>query len=591
MKIVNFIKIVLLLTLLSVSSYSIGQTETSQVSRVQRAIYIYNLAQQVSWPTDLNNTIRTGVLGPDRATTDFKAMAQIRQIQSLPVDVVNFLSVKDIENIDILYVNRTYNFQMPYILQSVKDQGILVISEDYTFNASMINIVKVGNTFRHQINEQLLMDNCFAFAPSLKSFAIETSEKWMSLFQVSQDSLEVSRKKVRVKDSLILLKEGELLHKNEQIDTIQKIVKKKNNSIKELLAIDEIRKKTIQEKREIAQDLETKIAYQIRELEQQDSILLLRSQELTIGQDSINRQKAAILIQEEELNKQSFELTLRENINWLLAIIAGLLLIAGFIAYKNYRNKDRLSKELISKNAKITLQSEELRQKNEDLEQFAYIASHDLQEPLNTISSFIGLIKNDYKEHFDDIGKQSLDFIEDASTRMTKLIEVLLEYSRIGKGRIFTPVNCDQLMQDLEKDISLLIKQKQATILYTNMPTVSGSEIELRLLFQNLVTNALKFCPNDRLPLLKIDVIKTTSTEDPNEEVWQFSFKDNGIGIEKEHQERIFSIFQRLHTSEEYDGTGIGLAHCKKIVAIHRGEIWLDSAVNVGSTFYFTIPC
>lgn len=587
---VQTLKLALLLVLMSVSAFSFAQ-EAAQVSRVQRSIYVFNLAEQVRWPADSGTTFNIGILGPDRTVIDFKAMAQKRQIKSLPVKVTNFLAVKDIKSIQILYVHSKYNFQMPYILQSIKGKGILVISEDYTFNAAMVNMVKVGNTFRHQINAPLLKESGFVAAPSLESFAIKSSEKWQSLFQQTQDSLAITKQRNRVKDSLIVEQEKEITSQNEIIDTIQQIVKYKDNSIQELLAKDEIQKKTIAEKRAIALALETEIENQIAELSRQDTILQLRAQEIISRQDSIESQKLSIRRQKEDLEKQSFELSLRENMNWLLGLVVLLLSIAGFVVYKSFRKKDALSKELIAKNDKITVQRESLRQKNEELEQFAYIASHDLQEPLNTISSFIGLIRTDYKDKFDDVGKQSLDFIQDASERMAKLIEVLLEYSRIGRDRDFTTVDSNQLVQDLEKDIAALITRKKATITYSNLPTVQGSEMELRLLFQNLITNALKFQPEGRLPVLKIDAIQTTAAENPQQQVWQFSFTDNGIGIRKDHQERIFSIFQRLHTQEEYEGTGIGLAHCKKIVTIHQGDLWLESEVGTGSTFYFTIPC
>ena len=567
-----------------------AQTSPEQVSRVQRAIYVFNIAQQVNWSPQSGDTFKIGVLGPDRTIIDFKSIAQKRQIQSKSVEVFNFLSVKDIADIDVLYVNKKYNFQMPYIIQSLQGKGVLIMSEGYAFNASMINIIRVGNTFRHQINEELLRSNNFVIAPSLKFYAIKTSQKWQSLFIEAQDSLNLARQNVKRKDSLIIAHQREINSKNEIIDTIQEIVKLKDDSIQDLLDEDEIQKQTIKEKREITKELEIENESQLEELERRERILAQNAKEIERNQDSINNQNLNLSVQKKTLDEQSVALSLRENINWLLGIIALLFLVAGFIVYKNYQSKSKLAKQLTLQNAKILAQAEELSQKNEDLEQFAYIASHDLQEPLNTISSFIGLIKNDYGEQFDDLGKQSLVFIEEASERMTKLINVLLEYSRIGKTRNFTSVDCNKIVQDVEKDIYTLIKRKKATITNTKLPILMGSEIELRLLFQNLITNALKFCPEDKNPTLKIEVIKTASLENLDEHVWQFSFTDNGIGIRKDHQERIFSIFQRLHTTDQYKGTGIGLAHCKKIVGIHKGNIWVTSKINEGSTFYVTIP-
>ncbi|WP_339845600.1 YfiR/HmsC family protein [uncultured Dokdonia sp.] len=589
-KLLMALKIMVALIIFGSSTQIQAQTSIEQVSRVQRAIYVFNIAQQVNWSPQSGDTFKIGVLGPDRTIIDFKSIAQKRQIQSKPVEIINFLTVKDIADVDILYVNKKYNFQMPYILQSSEGKGILVMSEGYAFNASMINIVRVGNTFRHQINEELLRSNDFVIAPSLKFYAIKTSQKWQSLFIEAQDSLNLAKQIAKRKDSLIIAHQREINNKNEIIDTIQEIVKLKNNSIQDLLDEDEIQKQTIEEKQEIAKELEVENESQLEELERRQRILVQNAEEIERNQDSIDNQNLNLSVQKKVLDEQSVELSLRENINWLLGIIALLFLVAGFVIYKNYQSKSNLAKQLALQNAKIQAQAEELSQKNEDLEQFAYIASHDLQEPLNTISSFIGLIRNDYSAQFDDLGNQSLEFIEEASERMAKLINVLLEYSRIGKTRSFKQVDCNKLVEDLEKDIYSLIKRKKASITYAKLPILMGSEVELRLLFQNLITNALKFCAEGTSPTLHIEVSKTASLENPNEKMWQFSFKDNGIGIRKDHQERIFSIFQRLHTTDQYKGTGIGLAHCKKIVGIHKGNIWVTSKINEGSTFYFTIP-
>ncbi|WP_299151086.1 YfiR/HmsC family protein [uncultured Dokdonia sp.] len=586
----SFLKSVIIIFFLGALASMSAQQNTSQVSRVQRAIYIFNIAQQVSWPEQLDERFKIGVLGPDRTLIDLRAMAQKRKIQERQVSVSNFLSIKDIQDVDVLYVNRKYNYQMPYILQSLENKGILVIAEDYLFNSSMINIVSVGDTFRHQLNEGLLSQNDFIIAPSLQSYAIASSEKWQALFQEAQDSLQAVLENAKQKDELINRQEQELVSQNEIIDTIQEIVKYKDSSIQELQETDKQQKKTIEKTQEITEELEDKVKNQLIELDEQQVTLRNSAKEIETRQDSIEVQKVNISDQKKVLLEQSSELNLRTTINWLLTGIALLFLIAGFVLYKNYRTKKKLIEQLTLQNTTILEQKEELSQKNEDLEQFAYIASHDLQEPLNTISSFIGLIRGDYGEQFDEVGLQSLEFIEEASDRMAKLINMLLEYSRIGKTRVFTQVDTHKVLQDLEKDITSLVTRTGGTINYTQLPVVSGSEVELRLLFQNLITNALKFCPEDRRPILNISTTKVSNVDNPSQGMWQFSFSDNGIGIHQAHQDRIFSIFQRLHTNDEYEGTGIGLAHCKKIVSIHKGSIWLDSELGKGTTFYFTIP-
>jgi len=224
-----------------------------------------------------------------------------------------------------------------------------------------------------------------------------------------------------------------------------------------------------------------------------------------------------------------------------------------------------------------------LEQKNKELEQFSYITSHDLQEPLRTISSFYEILNTEYKDKFDDDAKQIFKFIKSASNRMSELIKNLLDYSRIGYSEELRAVDINFIIRAIKTDLNSLILLKNATILYDNLPTIKVYPNVMRLLFQSLISNGLKFSKKDVAPIINI------SAEQKNNN-WEFSIKDNGIGIAEEHQKKIFAIFQKLHLKEEYEGTGIGLAHCQKIVGLHDGEIWVKSKPNEGSTFYFTIP-
>ena len=226
--------------------------------------------------------------------------------------------------------------------------------------------------------------------------------------------------------------------------------------------------------------------------------------------------------------------------------------------------------------------SEDLMRSNKELEQFAYIASHDLQEPLRTISNYIGLLDEKYKEKSDEETNEFSGYIVEASTRMKTLISDLLEYSRVGTNSAISEIDCNKLLQEVLKDLNLDIQESGAKINSEKLPVINGY-VYLKSLFQNLLSNAIKFRKNDIHPIINITV------QDKNTE-WLFGIKDNGIGIEKNYYDRIFVIFQRLHTRVEYPGTGMGLAYCKKIVELHKGKIWVESEFGKGSTFYFTIP-
>jgi PAS domain S-box-containing protein len=224
----------------------------------------------------------------------------------------------------------------------------------------------------------------------------------------------------------------------------------------------------------------------------------------------------------------------------------------------------------------------QLETKNKELEQFTYIASHDLQEPLITLRSLIDLIKEESRDAMDTKTKNAFGYISDTTLRMSELIKGLLDYGRIGQNRVLKTVDCQRLVNEVQKDLATRILETKAVIEVEKLPEIQGYEIEMRMLFQNLIVNALKFQRPGQNPLIQISAQKEG-------EFWLFAVADNGIGIEEENKDRIFTIFQRLHKRAEYEGTGIGLAHCRKIVELHWGKIWVESKQNEGIVFYFTI--
>jgi PAS domain S-box-containing protein len=235
----------------------------------------------------------------------------------------------------------------------------------------------------------------------------------------------------------------------------------------------------------------------------------------------------------------------------------------------------------IEKTLKKTL--DELERSNKELEQFAYVASHDLQEPLRMVASYTQLLEMRYKDKLDSDANDFINYAVDGANRMQRLINDLLVYSRVGtRGKPLEPVDSQSALGQAIVNLEVFISENQAIITNDDLPPVIADSIQLVQLFQNLVDNAIKF-RSDKTPYIHVSV-----KQEGNE--WVFSVRDNGIGIAPQYKERIFVIFQRVHSREEYSGTGMGLAICKKIVERHSGRIWVDSKPGEGSTFYFTIP-
>lgn len=229
----------------------------------------------------------------------------------------------------------------------------------------------------------------------------------------------------------------------------------------------------------------------------------------------------------------------------------------------------------------IREKSEELERSNKELEQFAYIASHDLQEPLRMVTSYLQLLEKKYKDKLDQDANDFIHFAVDGSARMKTLIFSLLDYSRVNRVKPLEDINLDELLKNVLHDLEVQIQENKAIITVEPLPAIYGDKLLINQLFQNLISNAVKF-KGERNPEIII-----SGKKEQNE--YLFSVKDNGIGIQKEYASKLFVIFQRLNTKDQYPGTGIGLAICKKIVEKHGGKIWFESEFGQGTTFYFTL--
>ncbi len=272
--------------------------------------------------------------------------------------------------------------------------------------------------------------------------------------------------------------------------------------------------------------------------------------------------------------------------NWASAMGSLLVIMIGGVVGHLRDLFGKLSNELAErKRAEGELQKvmKELERSNTEFEQFAYVASHDLREPLRMVSSFMELLEKRAGNHLDADSKEYIHYAIDGAKRMQNLIDALLIYSRVGtQGRSFAPTDCDEVLSQTLENLQLKVNESGAEIVADPLPVVMADDVQLLQLFQNLISNAIKF-QNDSQPKIRVGVKE-------ERHLYEFSIMDNGIGIDPQNADRIFEMSQRLHPQDEYPGAGIGLATCKKIVERHGGRIWVDSELGKGSTFFFTLP-
>jgi len=304
----------------------------------------------------------------------------------------------------------------------------------------------------------------------------------------------------------------------------------------------------------------------------------------------IQEQEIAILKTENELLGKNKKIQKQQMYIFAFGLFALVMFLWWYKNKLNYQN--RMNQFLEEKNAILNQKSEEIQIKNkqlehsnEDLAQFAYVASHDLKEPLRMINSYTSLLERRYNDKFDDTGKEFMHYITDACSRMQTLLDDLLDFSRAGTQAAPTEfVAVSNVMVYVEANLRHRLQTLNATLVVNdkNLPAVKAHRTQLLQLLQNLVSNGVKF-KGERDPKVIVDCVK-------EDDQYVISVKDNGIGISKENLEKVFEMFRRLHTRDEYEGTGIGLATCKRIVTSWGGDIWVESKEGEGSTFSFSVP-
>ncbi len=315
--------------------------------------------------------------------------------------------------------------------------------------------------------------------------------------------------------------------------------------------------------------MEEMLGYSKEELLGTDGLFLIDKNELKIATKQIEDRKIGI---KEEYERKF----IRKNGEEIWTIVS-----ATPMQDTNGIQTGNLS--MITDITKLKIAMDGLMRSNQELERFAYVSSHDLQEPLRMVTLYSQLLEKRYKDSLDSDADDFIEYIVDNAKRMKYLIDDLLEYSRVtSQTREFENIDLEKVLENILSNLSILIIENNVDVTHDPLPTIFADKNQMMQVLENLITNAIKF-RGEKPP--KIDISAKKGKKE-----WIFSVKDNGIGISPKHQEQIFEVFKRLHTREEYPGTGIGLSIVQKIIERHGGRIWLESELGKGSTFYFTIP-
>lgn len=268
----------------------------------------------------------------------------------------------------------------------------------------------------------------------------------------------------------------------------------------------------------------------------------------------------------------------------ILSILTAVELYRVIPLALQLKTTEELERAVTIKTKSLVKSERALKRSNEELEEFAYVATHDIQEPIRMISQNIKRLEEHLSSNLDDRSKKYLTFIEDGSELIQNLIKDLLEYSRLKSELIdFEPIDLNQVLEKAQTSLQAQIEEKNATIIIQKLPKIIGIESLMLRLFTNLINNSIKYSDPNRPPIIKI----TFEIVDEN---YKFCVKDNGIGFDPKNSDKIFKLFHRLHSKHEYSGSGIGLSACKRIIEYHDGDIWAESKPGEGSSFCFTIP-
>lgn len=564
-------------------------SQENQIEIKQRALFLTNISSSFKWDkANRNENFIFGIYKDKALYNEVLSISKTRKINGIKITPKLISNTYQIRNLDLIYADKSNGDIAFEILNKINTQHILFVGENFKFQECHVNLLFIDSEFIYEINKNRLANSGFTVSNELSNESIESSSKWYALYNQSDKNLSIEKKYNR------RLKK-EIAAQEKQIKSLASIA---DSLYKEINVLQTSKRKIIEEltsqralfdtlQIEIEQLKENELTYRKKISVQLDSLSALKK-EIKRQEKILENIKASSAKKTEQIKLQQQSIKTKDSVinrqNYLLLLIVTILIFSLLIAallFRSNRLKKRNNLLLIQKNKQI-------QQRKKEMEQFAYAASHDLAAPVNTILGFSLLLSEKGKEYLDDKDLLFLQEITNSSERMKELIKDLLEFAQIGQDGEKEIFYLRPLLDDVLIDLDSDIKEANANmnIHIAEDHKIRARKTEIRRLIQNLLTNALKFKSANTTPSITIHCDQRSTT---NVKKTTFSVRDNGIGIEDDYKKKVFNVFSRLHSEEEYAGTGIGLAQCKKIAERHSGEIWVEDNPTGGSVFTFTL--
>lgn len=592
--------LIVFLLLLARSGQAQNGFETNNLIRnKQRVNYIYNFTDYITWSNLGERTVfRIGVFGQDQQALidEFKKAATKKKIKNLPVEIVNVVSIAQINELDILYIHEQSNVEMSEISPQLKGSEMLLVSENYPFRESMINFMEFENEFHFDVSEEHINDAGLLVSPQLLTFSIQQQKDWQEIFeQLEQDKDKIEN---QTNELEVLLEEIE--NQKKRLDAQYNQIKEQQRKLN--AQEGEIGEKQIElfkklgeisrQKRQLS-DLQKRVKSQSDEaykltntLDRQEDSIEFRKRELLVQQHKMYEQDQRLASQVEEINEQDERLDsqlgrLRSQglLIYVFLVIILVVLALIFFAWRQYQRKKKSEKE-------VKIQNEKLLALNESLDSFVYRVSHDLKAPVINVKNMITMLKEHTNNDEESLVPKIIDNLELSSNRLDVTITDLLELSKIEK--------VDEIRDQIR------IKDAFTSILpeYQDELDSIGAKLELSFMdegtyssfsemvsvFQNLLTNSIKYRRRD------VPLIINVSTYDKSGAMI-IDYRDNGQGIDlKQFEGKLFSMFQRFTSDQSISGTGVGMYIIKRLIDKNNGNVKLESQPNNGLRYLITLP-